>query len=40
MGKYCIHNEIVEKTRYIVNFVFVIVDKWILLEEDLWAISF
>ena len=40
MGKYCIHNEIVEKIRYIVNFVFVIVDKWILLEEDLWAISF
>mgnify|MGYP001645356191 CR=1 FL=1 len=40
MGKYCIHNEIVEKTRYIVNFAFVVVDKWILLEEDLWAISF
>lgn len=40
MGKYCIHNEIVEKTRYIVNFVLVIVDKWILLEEVLWAISF
>lgn len=40
MGKYCIHNEIVEKTRYIVNFKLMIVDKWILLEEALWAISF